>query len=107
VTLRLKAIFAEEELSQQASCKDCLQVRSEGDRDVSHSLRHYRLEAILAVDYRVRSRHGTQFRQWATARMSEYLVKRFGESAGLSPVSYIRISLVGFLTTAFCAPSGN
>ena len=40
-------------------------------------MRHYRLEAILAVGYRVRSPRGTQFRQWATARLSEYLVKGF------------------------------
>ena len=77
VTLHLKAIFAEGELSEAATCKDYLQVRSEGARAVSRTLRHYRLEAILAVGYRVRSHRGTQFRQWATARLSEYLVKGF------------------------------
>ena len=77
VTLHLKAIFAEGELAEGATCKDCLQVRSEGGREVSRKLRHYRLEAILAVGYRVRSHRGTQFRQWATARLSEYLVKGF------------------------------
>ena len=77
VTLHLKAIFAEGELSEAATCKDYLQVRSEGVRKVSRKLRHYRLEAILAVGYRVRSHRGTQFRQWATARLSEYLVKGF------------------------------
>lgn len=77
VTLHLKAIFAEGELTEEATCKDYLQVRREGTRDVSRSLRHYRLEAILAVGYRVRSPRGTQFRQWATARLSEYLVKGF------------------------------
>jgi hypothetical protein len=77
VTLHLKAIFAEGELVEAATCKDFLQVRREGLRDVSRSLRHYRLEAILAVGYRVRSPRGTQFRQWATARLSEYLVKGF------------------------------
>ena len=77
VTLHLKAIFAEGELVEAATCKDCLQVRQEGGRAVSRSLRHYRLEAILAVGYRVRSQRGTQFRQWATARLSEYLVKGF------------------------------
>ena len=77
VTLHLKAIFAEGELSEAATCKDYLQVRTEGSRQVSRSLRHYRLEAILAVGYRVRSHRGTQFRQWATARLSEYLVKGF------------------------------
>lgn len=77
VTLHLKAIFAEGELREAATCKDYLQVRAEGGREVSRKLRHYRLEGILAVGYRVRSLRGTQFRQWATARLSEYLVKGF------------------------------
>jgi hypothetical protein len=77
VTLHLKAIFAEGELVESATCKDYLQVRLEGGREVSRKLRHYRLEAILAVGFRVRSHRGTQFRQWATARLGEYLVKGF------------------------------
>ncbi len=77
VTLHLKSIFAEGELSEEATCKDYLQVRLEGCREVTRRLRHYRLEAILAVGYRVRSHRGTQFRQWATARLGEYLVKGF------------------------------
>jgi hypothetical protein len=77
VTLHLKAIFAEGELAEAATCKDYLQVRVEGGREISRKLRHYRLEAILAVGYRVRSSRGTQFRQWATARLGEYLVKGF------------------------------
>jgi hypothetical protein len=77
VTLHLKAIFAEGELLETATCKDYLQVRLEGGREVSRKLRHYRLEAILAVGFRVRSHRGTQFRQWATARLGEYLVKGF------------------------------
>lgn len=77
VTLHLKAVFAEGELSEAATCKDYLQVRREGTREVTRKLRHYRLEAILAVGYRVRSHRGTQFRQWATARLGEYLVKGF------------------------------
>lgn len=60
VTLHLKAIFAEGELVEAATCKDYLQVRREGNREVSRRLRHYRLEAILAVGYRVRSHRGTQ-----------------------------------------------
>ena len=77
VTQHLKAIFAEGELAEAATCKDYLQVRSEGRRAVSRNLRHYRLEAILAVGFRARSQRGTQFRQWATARLSEYLVQGF------------------------------
>ena len=77
VTLHLKAIYEEGELDETATCKDYLQVRSEGGREVSRNLRHYKLPAILSVGYRVRSPRGAQFRQWATALLSEYLVKGF------------------------------
>lgn len=77
VTLHLKAIFEEGELQEAATCKEYLQVRQEGIREVSRQLRHYRLEAILAVGFRVRSQRGTQFRQWAIARLEEYLRKGF------------------------------
>ena len=77
VTLHFKAIFAEGELVEAATCQDYLQVRSEGSREITRKLRHYRLEAIIAVGFRVRSHRGTQFRQWAMARLSEYLVKGF------------------------------
>ena len=77
VTMHLKAIFVEGELSESATCKDYLQVRFEGEREVTRKLRHYRLEAILAVGFRVRSHRGTQFRQWAIGCLSEYLVKGF------------------------------
>ena len=55
VTLHLRSIFAEGELVEAATCKDYLQVRLEGGREVTRKLRHYRLEAILAVGFRVRS----------------------------------------------------
>ncbi len=77
VTLHLKAIFAEGELMESATCKEYLQVRQEGSRQVSRSLTHYNLDAILAVGFRVRSLRGTQFRQWALATLTEYLVKGF------------------------------
>ena len=63
--------------SAAATCKDYLQVRQEGTRLVRRSVRHYNLDAILAVGYRVRSERGTQFRRWATERLREYLVKGF------------------------------
>ena len=77
ITLHLKAIYAEGELTEEATCKDYLQVREEGARTLTRTLRHYRLEPILAIGYRVRGHRGTQFRQWATARLAEYLVKGF------------------------------
>ena len=77
ITLHLKAIFEEGELSEPATCKDYLQVRKEGKRTVQRQLRHYNLDAIIAVGYRVQSQRGTQFRIWATQRLSEYLTKGF------------------------------
>ncbi|MCL2779133.1 MAG: virulence RhuM family protein [Polyangiaceae bacterium] len=77
VTQHLREIYAEGELDEGATCKSFLQVRTEGARQVSRSLRFYNLDAILAIGFRVRSHRGTQFRQWATARLSEYLVKGF------------------------------
>lgn len=77
ITLHLKAIYAEGELSQAATCKEYLQVRTEGKREVQRQVKHYSLEAILAVGYRVRSHRGTQFRRWATERLGEYLIKGF------------------------------
>jgi hypothetical protein len=77
ITLHLQSIYDDRELDPSATCKEYLQVRQEGIRQVRRSLRHYNLDAILAVGYRVRSARGTAFRQWATARLSELLVKGF------------------------------
>lgn len=77
ITIHLKDIFAEGELDEAATCKAYSQVRQEGGRQVTRNLRHYNLDAILAVGFRVRSHRGTQFRQWAVAHLGEYLVKGF------------------------------
>jgi hypothetical protein len=77
ITLHLRTLYEEREISEEATCKDYLQVRMEGERRVQRAIKHYSLDAILAVGYRVRSPRGTQFRQWATERLREYLVKGF------------------------------
>lgn len=77
ITLHLKALYAEGEITPEATCKSYLQVRSEGERQVRRTVKFYNLDAILAVGYRVRSPRGTQFRRWATERLREYLVKGF------------------------------
>ncbi len=77
INIHLKDIFETGELSEASTIKRYLIVRREGTRDVKREVLHYNLEAILAVGYRVRSVRGTQFRQWATARLSEFLVTGF------------------------------
>ncbi|ROP56188.1 hypothetical protein EDF81_3738 [Enterobacter sp. BIGb0383] len=70
-------IFSEGELGQNSTIRKFRIVRLEGKRQVSREIEHYSLEAILAVGYRVRSVRGTQFRQWATQTLQEYLIKGF------------------------------
>lgn len=77
VNEHLKGIYADGELRPGATIRKFRIVRSEGSRRVSRGIEHYNLEAILAVGFRVRSHRGTQFRQWATARLQEYLHKGF------------------------------
>jgi hypothetical protein len=77
ITQHIRVIYQDAELVTEATCKESLQVQTEGDRQVQRKLKLYRLELILAVGYRVRSARGTQFRQWATGHLAEYLVKGF------------------------------
>lgn len=70
-------IFDEGELDREVTIRKFRIVRQEGDRQVAREVEHYRLEAILAVGYRVRGPRGTQFRQWATGQLEELLRKGF------------------------------
>lgn len=70
-------IGSEGEIEPERTIRKLRIVQTEGQRKVRRPVEHYHLDAILAVGYRVRSTRGTQFRQWATAQMSEYLVKGF------------------------------
>ena len=70
----LKHIFEEGELKEDSVVKSYLTTAADGK---NYWVKHYNLEAVLAVGYRVRSSRGTQFRQWATARLQEHLTKGF------------------------------
>ncbi len=73
----LANLVAEAEIDPKATIRKFRIVRQEGSRQVSREVEHYNLDVILSVGYRVRSQRGTRFRQWATARLKEYLVKGF------------------------------
>lgn len=77
ITIHLKNIFEDKELDESATCKDYLQVQMEGKRKIQRKQRIYNLDAVLSVGYRINSRRGTQFRQWATQRLNEYLIKGY------------------------------
>ena len=73
----LKNIFSSGELTETSTIRKSRIVRQEGSRQVSREISFYNLDAIIAVGYRVNSRQATQFRQWATGILREYIVKGF------------------------------
>ncbi|MDA8082626.1 MAG: virulence protein RhuM/Fic/DOC family protein [Nitrospiraceae bacterium] len=77
VLIHLKNIFKDGELAEEATAKDFLAVQAEGKRQVKRSLKHYNLDAILSVGYRVSSKRAVQFRQWATRILREHLTKGY------------------------------
>lgn len=77
ISQHIAGIYEEEELSLAATHKKFLSVRQEGGRQVSREMDHYNLDMIISVGYRVKSHTATRFRQWATARLKEYLIKGF------------------------------
>ena len=77
VLMHLKNIFKDDELAEQATTKDFLVVRQEGARQVRRRIKHYSLDAIISVGYRVSSRRATQFRQWATRVLQAHLVEGY------------------------------
>lgn len=77
ITIHLKNIFDEGELQEDATCKEFLQVQTEGARRVERKQKFYNLDAIISVGYRIKSKIATKFRIWATERLREYIVKGF------------------------------
>jgi len=74
ITIHLKRIFAEGELSERSTCKESLQVQTEGGRSVRRKVKEYNLEVLIAVGYRINSIVGTKFRQWATKTLRSHIV---------------------------------
>ena len=77
VGLHLKNIFADGELEEVATAEDFSVVQLEGRRRVQRRLKHYNLDAIISVGYRVNSKRGVRFRQWATTTLREHLVRGY------------------------------
>jgi Virulence protein RhuM family/Fic/DOC family len=77
ISEHLKHIFASQELSKSATVRKYRTVQNEGSREVARNLEHYNLDVIIAVGYRVNTRRGTEFRQWATRTLREHLTRGF------------------------------
>ena len=77
ITLHIGNIYQEGELTPDSTCKEFLQVQSEGGREVKRKRKYYNLDVIISVGYRVKSLRGTQFRIWANGVLKDYLIKGF------------------------------
>lgn len=77
VGLHLKNVYTDKELEETATTEEYSVVGQEGGRQVRRNLKHYNLDAIISVGYRVNSRRGVQFRQWATGVLKEHLVRGY------------------------------
>ena len=77
VGLHLKNVFADSELEEAGTTEDFSVVQSEGKRRVRREVKHYNLDAIISVGYRVNSHRGVRFRQWATQTLREHLVRGY------------------------------
>ena len=77
IIVHLKKIYREEELSEAATAKENLVVQMEGNRTVSRKIRFYNLDAIISVGFRVNTKLGIQFRQWANGVIQSYLLKGY------------------------------
>lgn len=73
----IKNILEEGELAENSTVKKFFTVQKEGNREVKRAIEFYNLDLIISVGYRVKSSIATAFRQWATKRLSEYIVKGF------------------------------
>ena len=77
VNEHIKNIFDEGELEESSTVREFRIVRREGNRDVSRNIKHYNLDMIISLGYRIQSKVATHFRRWATDRLKEYIIKGF------------------------------
>ncbi|GAB7231813.1 virulence RhuM family protein [Facklamia hominis] len=77
VSEHIKNIFDEGELEENSTVREFRIVRREGSREVARNIKHYNLDMIISLGYRIQSKVATHFRRWATERLKEYIVKGF------------------------------
>lgn len=77
IVQHIRNIYEDGELDEPSTCKNFLQVRTEGARQVTREIPFYNLDMIISLGYRIRSVIATHFRRWATERLKEYIIKGF------------------------------
>ncbi len=84
ISEHIKNIYEQEELEESSTVRDFRTVRQEGKRQVVRNLTYYNLDAIISIGFRVNSKRGIQFRQWANSVLKEYLLKGYSINQRLS-----------------------
>ena len=88
ITMHIRNIYKVDELQKEATCKDFLQVQKEGKREVVRSTKFYNLDLIISVGYRVNTKRGILFRQWANKVLKDYLVKGYAVNQKITQQRY-------------------
>ena len=88
ITMHIRNIYKVDELQKESTCKDFLQVRKEGKREVVRNTKFYNLDLIISVGYRVNTKRGIQFRQWANKVLKDYLVKGYAVNQKITQQRY-------------------
>ena len=78
--MHIRNAYNEGELEKESTCKEYLQVQTEGKRRIKRIQKYYDLDVIISVGYRVKSKRGTAFRIWARKVLKDYLVKGYAAS---------------------------
>lgn len=88
ISEHIKNIYEQEELEESATVRDFRTVRQEGKRQVVRNLTYYNLDAIISIGFRVNSKRGIQFRQWANKVLKEFLLKGYSINRRLSELEH-------------------
>jgi len=87
VTIHIRNCYEEKELSEMSTSKDFLLVQNEGSREIKRKIKHYNLDVIISVGYRVKSKRGTQFRIWSNKILKDYLLN--GKAINQKRIEYL------------------
>jgi hypothetical protein len=86
ITYHIKEIYRTEELEQEGTARKIRVVRKEGNRIVNRMIDFYNLDMIISVGYKVNSKRGVKFRQWASKVLKDYLIKGYSINKGLQEI---------------------
>ncbi|GHT04186.1 DNA-binding protein [Bacteroidia bacterium] len=92
ISMHIRNVFKESELDKNSTVQDFLIVQKEGNRTIQRTVSHYNLDMIISIGYRVKSKRGIQFRQWANQILKDYLLKGYAVNYQIDQVKQLALS---------------